>query len=31
VQAGQANLLMDTDHPDPSIDLEELLPDLFSD
>lgn len=31
VQAGSATLIMDTDHPDPSIDLEELLPDLFSD
>jgi hypothetical protein len=31
VQAGSAKLLMDTAHPDPSIDLEELVPDLFVD
>lgn len=31
VQAGSATLLMDTDDPDPSIDLAELVPDLFVD
>jgi hypothetical protein len=31
VQAGSATLIMDTDHPDPSIDLEELVPDMFAD
>jgi hypothetical protein len=31
VQAGAANLIMDTDDPDPSIDLEELVPDMFAD
>jgi hypothetical protein len=30
VQHGLGTLLLDTDHPDPSIDLEELLPDLLS-
>ena len=29
VQAGAATLIMDTDHPDPSIDYEELLPGLL--
>ena len=31
VQAGSATLIMDTDDPDLSIDLEELVPDLFAD
>jgi hypothetical protein len=31
VQAGSATLLRDTDDPDLSIDLAELVPDLFAD
>ena len=31
VRAGSATLIMDTDDPDLSIDLEELVPDLFAD
>jgi hypothetical protein len=29
VQAGSATLIMNTDHPDPSIDYEELVPGLL--
>jgi hypothetical protein len=31
VQRGLGTLLFDTDHPDPAIDLDELLPDLLTD
>ena len=30
VQRGLGSLILDTDDPDPAIDLEELLPDLLS-
>jgi hypothetical protein len=31
VQRGLGTLLLGTDHPDPAIDLDELLPDLLTD
>jgi dihydropteroate synthase len=31
VQAGSATLIVDTDDPDLSINLEELVPDMFAD